>query len=241
MKITKEERLMYQVMGAICNSGIPIAFKGAMVLRACLDENGFTEDTRHTMDIDANWISEKPPTSEQMQKTLSEALAQADIVLTVRLTRMYGAGKSAGFMFCKPDNGEAVFSMDMDVNRPIADGKIYVVEGFRFRGVAVWQILADKISAVSTDKVFRRIKDVVDLYYLSRCVPMEEENVRNAMEKTGRQPADFNGFLNRGTELRHAYEKFRFEGETEKPEFEILYCAVKEYIAVFLFAHCSER
>ena len=57
MKITAEEQLMYNVMKAIYESGIPISFKGSMVLKACLMEAGFTNDTRHTVDIDANWYS----------------------------------------------------------------------------------------------------------------------------------------------------------------------------------------
>lgn len=36
MTITAEERLMYQVMKAIYDSGIPVSFKGSMVLKACL-------------------------------------------------------------------------------------------------------------------------------------------------------------------------------------------------------------
>ena len=55
MKITAEEQLMYNVMKAIYESGIPISFKGSMVLKACLMEAGFTDDNRHTVDIDANW------------------------------------------------------------------------------------------------------------------------------------------------------------------------------------------
>jgi len=34
MKITAEEKLMYKVMKAIYESGIPISFKGSMVLKA---------------------------------------------------------------------------------------------------------------------------------------------------------------------------------------------------------------
>ena len=44
---------------------------------------------------------------------------------------------------------------------------IYEISDICFRGVSVDQMLADKISAVSGDKIFRRVKDVVDLYYLS--------------------------------------------------------------------------
>ncbi len=34
MNITAEEKLMYQIMKAIYESGIPINFKGSMVLKA---------------------------------------------------------------------------------------------------------------------------------------------------------------------------------------------------------------
>ena len=63
MNITAEEKLMYEVMKTIYDSGIPISFKGSMVLKACLMEAGFTEDIRHTVDIDANWNSDTPPTA----------------------------------------------------------------------------------------------------------------------------------------------------------------------------------
>ena len=55
MNITAEEKLMYQVMKAIYESSIPINFKGSMVLKACLMEAGYTEQTRPTVDIDGNW------------------------------------------------------------------------------------------------------------------------------------------------------------------------------------------
>ncbi len=60
MNITAEEKLMYEVMKAIYDSGIPVDFKGAMVLKACLMDAGFTDEIRHTADIDANWYSDTP-------------------------------------------------------------------------------------------------------------------------------------------------------------------------------------
>ena len=41
MAITAVEKLMYQVMKAIFDSGIPVSFKGSMVLKACLLEAGY--------------------------------------------------------------------------------------------------------------------------------------------------------------------------------------------------------
>lgn len=57
MKLSAEEKMMYKVMKALYDCGIPVNFKGSMVLKACLMEAGFTEDTRHTVDIDGNWYS----------------------------------------------------------------------------------------------------------------------------------------------------------------------------------------
>lgn len=97
MIITAEEKLMYAVMKAIYDSGIPINFKGSMVLKACLLEAGYNEETRHTVDIDANWISDTEPTAEHMVASLQKALFKSGIDLNVRLYRMYGEKRSAGF------------------------------------------------------------------------------------------------------------------------------------------------
>ena len=66
MKLSAEEKMMYKVMKALYDCGIPVNFKGSMVLKACLMEAGFTEDTRHTVDIDGNWYSETAPTGDQI-------------------------------------------------------------------------------------------------------------------------------------------------------------------------------
>lgn len=57
MHISAEEKIMYQVMKVIYDSGIPISFKGSMVLKACLIEAGYAGEILFTMDIDVN----RPP------------------------------------------------------------------------------------------------------------------------------------------------------------------------------------
>ena len=152
MNITAEEKLMYEVMRAIYDSGIPISFKGSMVLKACLVEVGYSEDTRHTVDIDGNWNTDSPPSAEQMVESLQSALQKAGIDLNVSIYRMYGEGRSAGFELQESATGEILFTMDIDVNRSEPPTKIYEMEGLRFCGVAPSQMIADKVSAISTDK-----------------------------------------------------------------------------------------
>ena len=231
LNLTAEEKLMYGVMKAIYDSAIPISFKGSMVLKACLMEAGYTEDTRHTVDIDANWNSDTPPTGEQMENSLQNALKKNGINLNVSMVRMYAATRSAGFDLQDPETDEVLFSMDIDVNRPIPDTKIYEVEGLRFRGVVSSQMIADKVAVLSSEKVFRRVKDVVDLYYISKVFPFNKDAVIQTLQKNDRELSDFQGFLHRVEELRHSYEKFRFEGGVRKLPFEEVYHAVKTYIA----------
>lgn len=230
MKITAEEKLMYEVMKAIYESGIPISFKGSMVLKACLLEAGYSDETRHTVDIDANWNSEIQPSGEQMEESIQNAIQQSGIDLDVNIYRMYGEGRSAGFELTESNTGEVIFTMDVDVNRPKVPTQIYEVDGIRFCGVSPSQMIADKVSAISTDKVFRRIKDVVDLYYISNVFEFDADEVLQTMKNSGRTLDSFHGFIHRTEDLKHSYEKFRFSGEVNKPLFEDVYRSVKAYI-----------
>ena len=230
MNITAEEKLMYQVMKAVYDSGIPVSFKGSMVLKACLIEAGFSEETRHTVDIDANWFSDTPPTAAQMVESLQNAIGKCGIALYVSLYRMYGEGRSAGFELKDVSTGEVIFTLDMDVNRPVPPTKIYEIEEIRFRGVSPIQMIADKVAAVSTDKVFRRIKDMVDLYYLSKVFAFDSAAVLQTLKDSGRTLEGFHGFLYRPEALRHSYEKFRFTGDVSKLPFDEVYRTVTSYI-----------
>ena len=180
--ITAEEKLMYQVMGALYDSGVPVTFKGAMVLRAFLLEAGYPEETRHTTDIDGNWNSETAPSGEEMTEAIQNAFEKKGISFTARLYRMYGEKRSAGFDLADKTTGETIFTMDLDVNRAVLHTKLYETGSFSFCGSSPAQMVADKLMSVSTDRVFRRIKDVADLYYLSQVFDFNRDQVLQLLE-----------------------------------------------------------
>lgn len=120
--------------------------------------------------------------------------------------------------------------MDIDVNRLMVKTKIYEVSGLCFKGVIPSQMIADKLSVISVNKVFRRIKDLVDLYYLSHVCDFNSEDVLSMLKNNGKELGKFDGFLNRTKDLKHSYEKFRFAGGVSKPTFEEVYLAVKTFI-----------
>jgi len=235
MNITKEEKMMYEVIKAIYKSGIPISFKGSMVLKVCLLEAGFIDDTRHTVDIDANWNSDYAPTTEQIAQSLQMAIDKFNIDLYVKVYRQYGDKRSAGFELTTKDTDEVLFTMDIDVNRPMPLTKIYEVEDLRFKGSAPNQIIADKVAVVSSEKVFRRIKDVIDLYYLSKVFDFNKEEIKDILEKNGRELGNFEGFITQKDDLKNSYEKFRFDGEINKPMFNEVYETVKKYIEDIIY------
>ena len=234
MEITTQEKLMYEVMKSIYDSGMPISFKGSMVLKACLIEAGYTEDIRHTFDIDANWYSDTAPTAEQMTSSLQKAIDRNDLNIDVKLSRMYGNGRSAGFRISDRSTGDELFTMDMDVNRPPMQTKMYEVDGLSFSGASPASMISDKIVAVSSDKVFRRIKDVIDLYYISKVFSFDKNTFLRTIKISERTLGDFDGFVNRKSDLQHAYDKFRFFGDVKKVPFEDVYQSVSKYIKPLL-------
>jgi len=235
VNISAEEKLMYEVMKAIYESDMPVCFKGSMVLKAYLLESGYSDDTRHTVDIDANWNSDIAPSMAQIAKSFQKAIDKVDISLTVIPYREYGDDRSAGFELRDSSSEEVLFTMDVDVNRPTAPTKIYEISHWQCRGVAPVQMIADKVSVVSSDKVFRRIKDVVDLYYISHVCNFDREDILHILKNNGKVLGNFDGFLNRTEDLKHSYEKFRFAGGVNKPTFDEVYQRVKRFIAEIIY------
>lgn len=228
------ENKILNVMNAIYKSGIPISFKGSMVLKTFLTNMGYNETTRHTKDVDANWNTDFNPTLEQLTESIQKVIDEQNISFNVEPFRMYGEGKSAGFNFVDTETGILEFSMDMDVNRVSPNLKLYEIGNIKFNGVIPEQMLADKISAISTNRIFRRSKDLIDLFYLSHVFEIDKERVLKIIEESGRTLDNFEGFLSRKDDLIHAYERFSLEGDVYKPPFDEVYDKVYEYIKPFI-------
>ena len=234
MMLTTEEKLMFEVMGAIYDSGIPVDLKGSMALKACLIEAGYSGDTRYTLGIDANWRSSAPPPVERMTESLQKAIDRLGFDLNVSLYRMYGESRSAGFDIADRATGEIMFTMDVDVNQPKIPTRVYEVNGLRFCGVSPFYIIVDMISVISSDMVFQRIDDVIDLYYFSRVFEFGDAGFFHILQSSGKTLGNFDGFLRREDDLRQAYDNFRFTGNVTKPMFDEVYRGVKEYIYTIL-------
>lgn len=132
---------LYRVMEELSNAGTPIVFKGAMVLNLVIRENNPSKVERMTRDIDGDGVGELP-TMEEMERALRNAVQKIDSSLDVQINRTYGERKSAGF-------------------------KIVNEMGEKITGASLSKMLSDKIYAISSENVCRRMKDVLDIYVRS--------------------------------------------------------------------------
>ena len=224
--MTKQEEIMYEIISAMTNTDLPIVFKGGLVLKLLLKENGFEEIERMTKDIDASWIG-TAPTMAVIAGEINQCLEKIHPTLVAIPSREYGERRSGGIRIVEKETEDEITSMDIDIKPALGD-KEYSVGDIKVRGIISDEILADKISVLSGDYIFRRVKDMVDVYALAHCITIKVNDIFSAFQKTGRVCGKFQKFLNQKEDLEHAYNKLNIV--KGKPSFEEIY----SYLLLFL-------
>lgn len=218
---------LYRVMEELSNANIPIVFKGAMVLNLALRENNPSKVERLTRDIDGDWVGEFPA-MEEMESALRSAVKKVDSSLDIRASRSFGERKSAGFMI-ERKNGEKVASVDLSVRQnQFCSSYISYVNGISIEGASLSKMLSDKVYAVSEESVFRRVKDILDIYVLSFITEIEPDELYQIWKETNRELGSFEAFKSRNSELKEAYDKMK--GVKNKPDFFEVYNRVNDVI-----------
>lgn len=231
---TNHENVMYYILSCISNEDVPIVFKGGLITRLILEDGKFYIGGRHTKDIDANWVG-TPPSMQNIVETINLALKGFDGQLTAKSYREYDleTGRSAGISLVD-ENGQNVVSIDMDI-KPFSQNTTYYFGNASIKGVLADEIIADKISSISSDAVYKhRCKDIVDLYALTHCAKVKTTNIYETCNKNNREIKDFDGFINHKIEIKHAYAKLK--NIYEKPDFDELY----DYLSKFLQPYISK-
>lgn len=220
---------LYNVMEEMANAGVPIVFKGAMVLNLAIRDNNPSKVERATRDIDGDWIGEIP-TMEEMEKALRNAVKKVDSSMDVQANRVFGERKSAGFRIVN-ENGEKVAGVDLSVRQNrFCRPYISYVNGVSIKGASVLKMLSDKVYAISGEQVCRRMKDILDIYVLSFITEIDAGGVYRIWEETGRKPGNFEAFRTKSAELKEAYDKMK--GVKNKPDFIDVYTRVSNVVGI---------
>jgi len=221
---------MYQILGKISTTNAPIVFKGALVTKLVLQEQGYKGIERATTDIDANWIG-TPPTSSELMETINQSLSDFQGKFYAKAEREYSDTQTAGVTIFERESGDKLIKMDIDI-KDVLGYKNYYYGEFTIRGVLIDEILADKISVLSSSRVFRRAKDVVDVYALSKCTKVNALKIKDSCNQRGHILGDFDGFKGQKEQLEHAYNKLK--RITGKPPFIDVYSHLMKFLQPFM-------
>lgn len=218
---------LYRVMEELSNAGVPVVFKGAMVLNLAMRDNNPSKVERATRDIDGDWIGDSP-TMEEMEKSLRNAVKKVDATLDVQTQRIFGERKSAGFGIVN-EMGEKIASIDLSVRKNrFCTPYISYVNGILITGASLSKMLADKIYSISGESVCRRIKDVVDIYVMSFMTKIDTNELCQIWAETDRKLGNFETYKTRVAEMSEAYHKLK--GIKNKPDFLEVYNRVNDVI-----------
>lgn len=218
---------LYRVMEELSNAGIPIVFKGAMVLNLVIRENNPSKVERMTRDIDGDWVGEFPR-MEEMEKALRNAVKKVDSSLDIQVNRIFGERKSAGFKIVNR-SGEKIASIDLSVRQNrFCSHYISYVNGISITGSSLSKMLSDKIYAISGQNVCRRMKDVLDIYIMSFITKINTDELYQIWKETDRELGNFEAYKTQMAELNEAYNKMK--GIRNKPDFTEVYQRVSDIV-----------
>lgn len=218
---------LYRVMEELSNAGVPIVFKGAMVLNLAIRDNNPSKVERATRDIDGDWVGEIP-TMEEMERALRNAVKEVDSSLDVQANRTFGERKSAGFKIIN-EIGEKIASIDLSVRQnQFCTPYISCLNGISITGASLSKMLSDKIYAISGESVCRRMKDVLDIYIISFITKIDTDELCQIWDETGRELGNFEAYKTQIAKLGEAYNKMK--GVKNKPDFTEVYSRVSDII-----------
>ena len=216
--------LLYRIMEELADAGVPIVFKGAMVLNLVIRENNPSKVERGTQDIDGDWIGDGP-SMEQMEQAIRTA------VKNIEVNREFGEKRSAGFKIIN-ESGEKIASIDLSVRRnEFSKPYLSYLNDVSITGASLDKMISDKLYATSDKGVCRRVKDLLDIYVMSYLGDFSVREITQIWEQTGREPGNFTEFRNSMKDIAEAYEKMK--GIKNKPDFIELYSRLQDFLYPF--------
>ena len=115
---------------------------------------------------------------KQIGACLKEAVKRFALELEVYAVREFGEKRSAGFRIGN-EKGEKVASIDLSIrNNGYTQHYYSYVGGIQITGASLGKMMADKLYAISEDKVLRRIKDILDIYVMSYIGSFETSKIQ---------------------------------------------------------------
>ena len=203
----------------------PIVFKEALALKNLLFiNNPNLEINRKTSDIDANWIDKYD--ENKIINIIDTAVKQVDSNYKARLYRKPEVNVSMGISILD-ENDMIVSKIDMDIK----DNPFYVIcniDDVDIKYSNFSKMMCDKLRSLSSETVFRRMKDLLDVYLIISDNNISKNDIKIVLEYENKKMGDFSTLLNNKEKARHGYETLKYIDN--KPEFDIVWNNVIDYL-----------
>ena len=168
---------------------------------------------------------------DSLVNTINESLGDLRSKFHVVAFRAYEEKKSAGISILRNGTDDEVILMDISV-KPVIGSRIYHYGEMGIRGVLANEILSDKISVLSKRIIFRRAKDIVDVYALAHCVKIQTSEIFEVYKNNpSREVGSFTEFYTSKQDIEHAYNKLA--GIDGKPLFANVYSYLSNFLKPF--------
>lgn len=230
--LDEKELLFLKIMDKLAKAQPDkLKFKGAMVLKTILANKDYDKASRDTQDIDGDFYNENYD-YKPLVKSFQNELNSLGVIIEVK--REPTPSRSLGLEFLK--DGKKISKMDLSF-RLNKYTTTHTYNDIVFEGSIIEKIISDKVLATSGTKIFRRVKDIFDLFLIKEAFDSININdvwkIINEMDiNEDKKIDDFDGFLNRKSDLAQAYSKFT--GTKNAPDFDTLYNDVLEFIKPFI-------
>ena len=234
------EEYMSRMISAMSRLGYPVMFKGAMVLKTATQRKVHT--SRMTKDLDLEWKMQGI-TNEKLFDLVKLAMRHAGLDLVVTQTRQFAERRSASFAFTQKNSSIPVFTMDIKIDlKNLFYSSYFTADGVEFNGASLEKMYTDKAVAISTKTVFRRIKDVYDLYLLSHFSGFKLSRIAYIINQLDMKIGDYTEFLNDVDSkhgLKYAYSKL--QDIENKPDFDVIYGRVKLFVEPLISKYSGDN
>lgn len=221
----EQESFLYKIVEELSRDNAPIIFKGGLALKDLLYiNNPDLNIDRKTIDIDANWTENYD--LSKINYYLENAIKKIAPNYKLVLYREANDNKSMGFNVINEEE-EIITKIDLDIK----DNPFYVicnVNDVEIKYSSLEKIMADKLSSISNEHIFRRTKDILDTYLIVKNNKVDVDKIKDILDFDGRKLGDFSTMLSNKDILEESYKKLT--GISNKPEFSEVWEIVTEYL-----------
>lgn len=209
------ERILYKIIEELSKENAPIVFKGGLALKDLLTQSNKKNNIeRKTVDIDANWTG--IVNYDEMTQLFQKAIKRVDPTFKIAVSRFPKERQSMGYKILD-ENDNVITKIDLDIK----DNPFYVictVNNIDIKYSSFEKMMADKLRALSGEHVFRRTKDLLDIYLILQEVDIDFQKISEILKFEEKKLENFSTLLKNRKLLEESYDKL--SGIVNKPPFD---------------------